>query len=57
MLGRHSSGEVISKACVVVNILILQGFQMCHSLGGGTGAGMGTWLISKVREEYPDRIM
>ena len=35
----------------------LQGFQLCHSLGGGTGAGMGTLLISKVREEYPDRIM
>merc|ERR1711967_187318 len=35
----------------------LQGFQMTHSLGGGTGAGMGTLLISKVREEYPDRIM
>ncbi|CAE8600184.1 unnamed protein product, partial [Polarella glacialis] len=35
----------------------LQGFQMCHSLGGGTGSGMGTLLISKVREEYPDRVM
>merc|ERR1711972_218983 len=35
----------------------LQGFQMCHSLGGGTGSGMGTLLISKVREEYPERIM
>merc|ERR1712032_1605152 len=35
----------------------LQGFQLFHSLGGGTGAGMGTLLISKVREEYPDRIM
>ena len=35
----------------------LQGFQLCHSLGGGTGAGMGTLLISKIREEYPDRIM
>merc|ERR1712207_74663 len=35
----------------------LQGFQMCHSLGGGTGSGMGTLLISKIREEYPDRIM
>ena len=35
----------------------LQGFQLCPSLGGGTGAGMGTLLISKVREEYPDRIM
>jgi tubulin beta len=35
----------------------LQGFQITHSLGGGTGSGMGTLLISKVREEYPDRIM
>ena len=35
----------------------LQGFQVCHSLGGGTGSGMGTLLISKIREEYPDRMM
>ncbi|OZJ02540.1 Tubulin beta-4 chain [Bifiguratus adelaidae] len=35
----------------------LQGFQIAHSLGGGTGAGMGTLLISKIREEYPDRMM
>ena len=35
----------------------LQGFQVTHSLGGGTGSGMGTLLISKIREEYPDRIM
>jgi len=35
----------------------LQGFQECHSLGGGTGFEMGTLLISKIREEYPDRMM
>merc|ERR1711920_1038207 len=35
----------------------LQGFTMSHSLGGGTGSGMGTLLISKIREEYPDRVM
>ncbi|CAO3569785.1 unnamed protein product [Mortierella alpina] len=35
----------------------LQGFQITHSLGGGTGAGMGTLLISKIREEYPNRMM
>ncbi|XP_011789913.1 PREDICTED: tubulin beta-1 chain isoform X5 [Colobus angolensis palliatus] len=28
-----------------------------HSLGGGTGSGMGTLLMNKMREEYPDRIM
>jgi tubulin beta len=35
----------------------LQGFQICHSLGGVTGSGMGTLLISEVREKYPDFIM
>lgn len=41
----------------VGNDYCFQGFQLTHSLGGGTGSGMGTLLISKVREEYPDRIM
>ena len=35
----------------------LQGFQICHPLGGGTGSGMGTLITAKVREEYPDRMM
>ncbi|KAH0569740.1 beta-tubulin [Spironucleus salmonicida] len=35
----------------------LQGFQLVHSLGGGTGSGMGTLLMAKIREEYPDRMM
>lgn len=36
---------------------LLQGFQISHSLGGGTGSGMGTLLILKIREEFPDRMM
>lgn len=28
----------------------LQGFQIIHSLGGGTGAGLGSLLLSKLRE-------
>lgn len=35
----------------------LQGFQICHSLGGGTGSGLGTLVLAKVCEEFPDRIM
>ncbi|CEP07068.1 hypothetical protein [Parasitella parasitica] len=35
----------------------LQGFQLAHSLGGGTGSGLGSLLLSKIREEYPDRIL
>ncbi|KAI0059253.1 beta-tubulin 2 [Artomyces pyxidatus] len=35
----------------------LQGFQIIQSLGGGTGAGLGSLLLSKLREEYPDRML
>ena len=41
----------------IIGTLSFTGFQVCHSLGGGTGSGMGTLLISKIREEYPDRMM
>ncbi|KAJ3104157.1 hypothetical protein HDU97_009508 [Phlyctochytrium planicorne] len=35
----------------------LQGFQVTHSLGGGTGSGLGSLIVSKIREEYPDRML
>ena len=35
----------------------LQGFQLVHSLGGGTGSGLGCLLISKIRDEYSDRLI
>merc|ERR1711897_49670 len=54
-------GELIDSVLDVVrkeaeSCDCLQGFQVCHSLGGGTGSGMGSLLISKIREEYPDRM-
>jgi len=35
----------------------LQGFQLVHSIGGGTGSGLGTLLLAKIREEFPDRLL
>jgi len=61
--GHYTEGaELIDSVMDVVrkeaeNCECLQGFQVTHSLGGGTGSGMGTLLISKIREEYPDRMM
>jgi tubulin beta len=50
-------GEYLSGLQRNCNQLLFLGFQITHSLGGGTGSGMGTLLISKIREEYPDRMM
>ena len=60
--GHYTEGaELVDSVLDVVrkeaeNTDCLQGFQITHSLGGGTGAGMGTLLISKIREEFPDRV-
>jgi len=35
----------------------LQGFQICQSLGGGTGSGMGCLVLLKLLDRYPDRIL
>jgi tubulin beta len=61
--GHYTEGaELVDNVLDVVrkeaeNCDCLQGFQICQSLGGGTGSGMGTLLLSKVREEFPDRMM
>jgi len=33
----------------------VEGFKMFHSLGGGTGSGLGALLIKQLGQEYPDR--
>ena len=61
--GYYTEGaEIVDQAMDVIRkeaegTDCLQGFQMAHSLGGGTGSGLGNLLIQKIREEYPDRIM
>lgn len=39
------------------NCDLLQGFQLTHSLAGGSGSGLGCLLLTKLREEYPDRML
>ena len=39
------------------NCECIQGLQLAHSLGGGTGSGMGSLLIAKIRETCPNKIV
>ncbi len=34
----------------------LQGFVLFHSLGGGTGSGLGTLILNKLKREYPEQV-
>jgi len=51
----ESALDVIRKE--VDNCDCPQGFQICHSLGGGTGSGMGSLVLLKLKDIYPDRIL
>jgi len=61
--GHYTEGaELVEEAMDVIrheveSCDLLQGFQLSHSIGGGTGSGLGTLLLSKLREEYPDRMV
>ena len=61
--GHYTEGaELVDSVMDVIrkeaeNCDCLQGFQVTHSLGGGTGAGMGTLLVCKIREEFPERMI
>ncbi|CAF1266659.1 unnamed protein product, partial [Didymodactylos carnosus] len=35
----------------------MQGFQLLQSIGGGSGSGLGSLLLNRLREEYPDRMI
>lgn len=61
--GHYTEGaELIDRVLDVTRLQVekcdcLQGFQMVHSIGGGSGSGMGSLLLQKLKEEYPDRII
>lgn len=61
--GHYNEGiELIDEALHAIRKEVekydsLQGFIMFHSIAGGTGSGMGSLIIEKLREEYPDKII
>jgi len=61
--GHYSEGsEIIDSVLEVIRRELEacdcpQGFQLCHSLGGGTGSGLGTLVLTKIREEFPERLI
>merc|ERR1719437_230762 len=35
----------------------LEGFVMCHSIAGGTGSGMGSYLLENINDRYPKKLI
>ncbi len=35
----------------------LEGFVMCHSIAGGTGSGMGSFLLERLNDHFPKKLI
>ncbi|KAJ5080189.1 tubulin gamma-2 chain [Anaeramoeba ignava] len=35
----------------------LEGFVLCHSIAGGTGSGMGSYLLEQLNDNYPKKLI
>lgn len=35
----------------------LEGFSLCHSVAGGTGSGLGSFLLEKLTDRYPKKLV
>jgi len=35
----------------------LEGFMFCHSVAGGTGSGLGSYLLERVNDRYPKKLI
>ncbi|KAK7486011.1 hypothetical protein BaRGS_00022763 [Batillaria attramentaria] len=49
---REQLSDVIRRAAEFCDCL--QCFFLIHSMGGGTGSGVGTYILNLLEEEYPD---
>ena len=48
------------KPTVVVLLLfyfILQGFMLMHSIAGGTGSGLGSFLLERLNDKFPKKLI
>jgi len=35
----------------------LEGFMMCHSIAGGTGSGLGSFLLERLNDHFPKKLI
>jgi tubulin gamma len=36
---------------------MIKGFQLIHSIAGGTGSGLGSYILEKLNDRFPKKII
>jgi hypothetical protein len=37
--------------------VVMQGFVLCHSIAGGTGSGMGSYILERLNDRFPKKLV
>jgi len=43
--------------CPLTIYFASQGFVLCHSIAGGTGSGLGSFLLERLNDRYPKKLV
>lgn len=61
MVDREADGsdslEVRVELAYILLIFTIQGFMMLHSIAGGTGSGLGSFLLEALNDRYPKKLI
>ena len=41
----------------ILNIPLFQGFMLMHSIAGGTGSGLGSFLLERLNDKFPKKLI
>jgi hypothetical protein len=55
MQGNNDNTSFLSR--IFSDFSSISGFQIMQSIGGGSGSGLGSLVLNRLREEYPDRML
>lgn len=48
---------VNTSRMVVVPFISFQGFMLMHSIAGGTGSGLGSFLLERLNDKFPKKLV
>uniref|UniRef100_A0A674NYV6 Tubulin gamma chain n=1 Tax=Takifugu rubripes TaxID=31033 RepID=A0A674NYV6_TAKRU len=54
IIDREADG---SDSLEVLQNVSMVGFVLCHSIAGGTGSGLGSYLLEKLNDRYPKKLV
>lgn len=48
---------LLVRRLVIYQPLFFQGFVLCHSIAGGTGSGMGSYILEHLSDRFPKKLV